>query len=78
MGLEKKLQNSLKREVQEVKAICGELLRVVYFAGQVIEDMEYGKAEPQDVAEVKGVINQLMQDFGVQVTEVGENEEARS
>ena len=74
MSLAKQIGKKKKKEADEVKAICMELVRVVYFAGQAIEDIEKGVAKPEDIAEVKQVINQLLEDFGVYSKEV-KNEE---
>lgn len=70
MGLGKNIGKNIKQELKETKAICAELIRVVYFAGQAIEDIEAGTAKKEDVEEVKAVINQLMDDFGVRSKEI--------
>jgi len=75
MSLSKQIGKNLKQELKETKAICGELLRVVYFAGQAIEDIEKGTARPEEVQEVKDVINQLLNDFGVVSVKANDEQE---
>jgi len=75
MSLSKQIGRNIKQELKEAKAICGELLRVVYFAGQAIEDIEAGKAKKEDIEEVKAVINQLMLDFGVTTIKAKDEQE---
>lgn len=70
MSLGKNIGRNIKQELMETKAICAELIKVVYFAGQAIEDIEAGTAKEEDIKEVKAVINQLMLDFGVDTKEV--------